>query len=305
MLLMPSSTTRAAITTRSTRCSRTRLDRRSADAGAHCGLICDASTPTYMLTHWVRRRRGRASDSSTRSVSRRWRPHTSTDFATAASSKSTTCGSQRHRFLRPLSAAALRRARSSRRGQRMMQDARGYVATIVAGVGNACGRPRYRRAPRATRPRRASGVTETRETDSDGGDVVVVGAGVAGLNAALALRAKGFRVTILERDPRRHRTPRWTGAARRPALGSPTFLHGRLRQLLCERHPRLMERMRAAGVGERRFEDYLHPFNRTGYRAEPIDGVLTRSRRVARRSSGCSGSTSRRNGSRRSSRTRT
>jgi N-acyl-D-amino-acid deacylase len=29
------------------------------DGGAHCGVICDASMPTYMLTHWVRdRRRG-------------------------------------------------------------------------------------------------------------------------------------------------------------------------------------------------------------------------------------------------------
>jgi N-acyl-D-aspartate/D-glutamate deacylase len=29
------------------------------DGGAHCGLICDAGTPTFMLTHWVRdRRRG-------------------------------------------------------------------------------------------------------------------------------------------------------------------------------------------------------------------------------------------------------
>ncbi len=30
------------------------------DGGAHCGLICDASLPTFMLTHWVRdRARGR------------------------------------------------------------------------------------------------------------------------------------------------------------------------------------------------------------------------------------------------------
>jgi N-acyl-D-aspartate/D-glutamate deacylase len=29
------------------------------DGGAHCGLICDASTPTYLLVHWVRdRQRG-------------------------------------------------------------------------------------------------------------------------------------------------------------------------------------------------------------------------------------------------------
>jgi len=26
------------------------------DGGAHCGLICDASVPTYLLTHWVRDR---------------------------------------------------------------------------------------------------------------------------------------------------------------------------------------------------------------------------------------------------------
>jgi N-acyl-D-amino-acid deacylase len=26
------------------------------DGGAHCGLICDASMPTYMLQHWVRDR---------------------------------------------------------------------------------------------------------------------------------------------------------------------------------------------------------------------------------------------------------
>jgi len=29
------------------------------DGGAHCGLICDASMPTYLLTHWARdRKRG-------------------------------------------------------------------------------------------------------------------------------------------------------------------------------------------------------------------------------------------------------
>ena len=26
------------------------------DGGAHCGLLCDASVPTYMLSHWVRER---------------------------------------------------------------------------------------------------------------------------------------------------------------------------------------------------------------------------------------------------------
>ena len=27
-----------------------------ADGGAHCGVICDASMPTFMLTHWTRDR---------------------------------------------------------------------------------------------------------------------------------------------------------------------------------------------------------------------------------------------------------
>jgi N-acyl-D-aspartate/D-glutamate deacylase len=26
------------------------------DGGAHCGILCDASLPSYMLTHWVRDR---------------------------------------------------------------------------------------------------------------------------------------------------------------------------------------------------------------------------------------------------------
>ena len=28
------------------------------DGGAHCGMICDASIPTYLLTHWARDRAG-------------------------------------------------------------------------------------------------------------------------------------------------------------------------------------------------------------------------------------------------------
>src|SRR5882724_1033446 len=108
------------------------------------------------------------------------------------------------------------------------------------------------------------------------GQAVVIGAGVAGLNAALALQAKGFRVTILERDPGPPPDAEMDWRRRGvPHSVHPHFFMGRLRQLFVERHPRLLERMRAAGVGERRFEEYLHPWNREGYRAEPIDSVLT------------------------------
>ena len=35
------------------------------DGGAHCGVLCDASLPTFMLTHWARdRSRGDTSRSS-------------------------------------------------------------------------------------------------------------------------------------------------------------------------------------------------------------------------------------------------
>jgi 2-polyprenyl-6-methoxyphenol hydroxylase-like FAD-dependent oxidoreductase len=106
--------------------------------------------------------------------------------------------------------------------------------------------------------------------------VIVVGAGVAGLNAALALQARGFRVTILERDPAPPPDAEMDWRRRGvPHSVHPHFLMGRLRKLFCERHPRLMERMRAAGVAERPFEEYLHPFHRDRYRPEPGDRVLT------------------------------
>ena len=59
------------------------------DGGAHCGAICDASMPTFMLTHWVRDRTrgariplelvGRAPDAAT--------PPSSTACSTAARSR--------------------------------------------------------------------------------------------------------------------------------------------------------------------------------------------------------------------------
>ena len=52
-----SSTTRTGTTTRSSsRCRIPIAVLGLADGGAHCGTICDASMPTYVLTHWVRDR---------------------------------------------------------------------------------------------------------------------------------------------------------------------------------------------------------------------------------------------------------
>ena len=110
----------------------------------------------------------------------------------------------------------------------------------------------------------------------NGEKVIVVGAGVAGLSAALALHAKGFRVTLLERDgaPPPDAAIDWRRRGI-PHAVQPHFFMGRLRKLFADRHPRLLERMREAGVGERPFEQYLHPLNRERYRPEPIDADLT------------------------------
>ena len=38
------------------KCSSTHKPFRLSDGGAHCGMICDASIPTFMLSHWARDR---------------------------------------------------------------------------------------------------------------------------------------------------------------------------------------------------------------------------------------------------------
>ena len=106
------------------------------DGGAHCGIICDASIQTFVLTHWVRDRtrgpklpgrvRGAAHDARHRGALR--------------------LHGSRHARARPARRPERDRPRersgSSRRvmvqdlpagGQRFMQRARGYRATFVAG----------------------------------------------------------------------------------------------------------------------------------------------------------------------------
>jgi N-acyl-D-amino-acid deacylase len=107
-----------------------------ADGGAHCGLICDASTPTYMLTHWVRdRQRG---------------PRLALEYAVKKQTTETAnlyglrdrgeiaAGKRADLNVIDLGALALPAPYTicdlPAGGQRMMQDARGYAATIVGGV---------------------------------------------------------------------------------------------------------------------------------------------------------------------------
>ena len=113
-----------------------RAARGLADGGAHCGVICDASMPTFMLTHWTRdRTRGETlplewvvkkqthdtarlyglGDRGTHRARHARRP-------------------QRHRLRPPAARQPVRRRRPARRRTRLLQGAEGYVATIKSGV---------------------------------------------------------------------------------------------------------------------------------------------------------------------------
>jgi N-acyl-D-aspartate/D-glutamate deacylase len=54
------------------------------DGGAHCGIICDASFPTYLLTHWTRDRKRGEKLSIPFVVARSRRPRCRSASATAA-----------------------------------------------------------------------------------------------------------------------------------------------------------------------------------------------------------------------------
>jgi len=110
--------------------------------------------------------------------------------------------------------------------------------------------------------------------------VIIIGASITGLTGALALKAKGFDVTIVERDA----TPdaaitaaasdSWT---RRGAMHTlqPHVLTARLRNALWAWYPELVRDMLDAGVWELRFADSIHPEIRPDYKPLPEDEQIT------------------------------
>jgi 2-polyprenyl-6-methoxyphenol hydroxylase-like FAD-dependent oxidoreductase len=93
--------------------------------------------------------------------------------------------------------------------------------------------------------------------------VVVVGAGVAGLGAALALGRRGHEVVVLERDATPlpadpHEAFEWDRRGAPQVRHSHAFL-ARLRNLLRDRHPDVLDALLAAGASELRFTEMLPP----------------------------------------------
>ncbi len=104
------------------------------DGGAHYGMICDASFPTYMLTHWVRDR-----PSGRLSVAEAVRELTSAPARVAGLADRGRIALGYKADLNVIDAAALRLHKPvvvsdlPAGGRRLDQTADGYVATIVAG----------------------------------------------------------------------------------------------------------------------------------------------------------------------------
>src|SRR3954468_19094885 len=94
-----------------------------------------------------------------------------------------------------------------------------------------------------------------------GKQVIVIGAGVAGLGSALALARAGHQVTVIERDA----TPLPAdpdAAFHWDRRGAPQVRHSHallalLRNVLRDRYPDVLERLIAAGATEMRFVDML------------------------------------------------
>ena len=106
------------------------------DGGAHVKMICDASMPTYLLTHWVRDRT-RGERLSLETVVRKQtadtaevvRPHRPGHHRGRQEGRPQRDRPRPPRAAQPRSVADLPAG-----GRRLLQDATGYVATIVNGV---------------------------------------------------------------------------------------------------------------------------------------------------------------------------
>lgn len=110
--------------------------------------------------------------------------------------------------------------------------------------------------------------------------IIVVGAGIAGLCAALALACEGRRVTVLDRDPPPPDLDPdaafhdWSRRGVTQLRHSHVFI-GRLVATLRDRFPALWEKLLAAGAREVTFGDALPFALRGGYDYAPGDEALS------------------------------
>jgi 2-polyprenyl-6-methoxyphenol hydroxylase-like FAD-dependent oxidoreductase len=111
-----------------------------------------------------------------------------------------------------------------------------------------------------------------------GRHAVVIGSGITGLAAALVLSDRGARVTLLERDPAADVPTASEAFVAWERKGAPQVRHshaflGRLRNLLRDRYPELLEALIAAGARELRMMEHPPPTLR-GLKPQPGDQEL-------------------------------
>jgi N-acyl-D-aspartate/D-glutamate deacylase len=106
------------------------------DGGAHCGVICDAASPTFMLTHWARdRKRGQriplelAVKRQTADTAAMYGLHDRGRLASGLLADINVIDYARLRLNKPYIAYDLPAG-----GRRLLQTAEGYVATIKSGT---------------------------------------------------------------------------------------------------------------------------------------------------------------------------
>ena len=105
------------------------------DGGAHCGMICDASIPTFMLTHWTRDRT-RGEQLPLEWVVKKQTHDTASlyglgDRGTLEVGKRADANVIDHQALTLRSPRVVHDLPAG--GRRLDQQADGYVATVVAG----------------------------------------------------------------------------------------------------------------------------------------------------------------------------
>lgn len=111
-------------------------------------------------------------------------------------------------------------------------------------------------------------------------EVLVIGAGIGGLCAALALGPSDRRITLLERDaPPPTCDPEtvfldWKRRGVGHLRQSHAFL-ARLREIIRQDHPQLREELLSTGVRELTFEGMLSPMQKAKYKPEPEDESFT------------------------------
>ena len=119
------------------------------------------------------------------------------------------------------------------------------------------------------------------------GNAVIIGAGIAGLAAAMALARHGWRVRVIERDPQIPEGGADTAFCKWRRRGVPQMRHShvflaRLTNLLRDHYPALLEDMLGAGCRILDFRDSLPESLLLNYVPEPGDADLSfiSSRRV-------------------------